>query len=267
MGALIYPRYSHAIPAGAVHRPLLATGRKFPASSAEWAAAFPTIAAPIGLWPLQDATPSVPTTLAAADAIGSVNLTSNANGDEYYQQTGDPYGRYSVYLEDLGSTLRAVSSSSLDQTTGDFSVLFRTKSVGSPISGQRFARKKSISASTNGWAVQYLSNSGHLSLIFDTPAATESTSNIAVNHADGSWHDVLAIINRTGALLTLISDLGSTSVSISAHAGSSVSEATRFGLGDTEGNLNICARVQYSYFAFFGYALTSGQFDTIRGVA
>ncbi len=68
-------------------------------------------------------------------------------------------------------------------------------------------------------------------------------------------------------MLTLITDLGSASASISAHAGGSVSEGTLFGFGDTGGNLNICAEVQYTYGAFFTTAITSGQFDTIRGVA
>lgn len=260
---MILPSLSTRIPGGALSASLLVNTRQFPGTLGAWNSAFPSVTAPTNLWPMQDATPGSPTVLAVDDTIGSVDLTSNTNGDEYYQQTGDPYGRYGVYLEDLGSHLRAAATGSLDQTTGSFSVLYRFKSVGAPASGHYFARKKSITSNTNGWSTS-TNSSGNMIANLDSPASTAVAATVALNFFDGLYHDVLAVIDRTGALLSLFTDLGNASASISAHAGGSLTNAIKFGFGDTDGNLNACARVQYTYAAFFNYALTSTHFATIR---
>lgn len=258
---MILPSLSTRIPGGARTASLLVNTRSFPETLSTWNGAFPSVTAPLSLWPLQDSFYPV------ADAIGAVPLTAASNtgiATKEFQATGDPYGRYSVNFTGIACHLRASSSASYDQTTGSFSALFRFKSTGAAASGHYFARKKSLSASTNGWAVAYQSANGFLRLQFDSPSSSQTNIDVNLNFADGQYHDVLAVVDRTANEARLHTDLGSTTVSIAAHAGGSLTNTQLFGLGDTQGNLNAAARVQYSYFAFFGYAVTSTQFATIR---
>ncbi len=261
---MILPSLSTRIPGGAFAASLLVNARQFPESLSAWNAAFPSVTAPVSLWPFQDATPSAPTTLAVDDTIGSCDLTSNSNGDERYHQTGDPYGRYGVLLEDLGSHLRAASTSTYDQTTGSFSCFFRFVAVASPASGHWFCRKKTVTANSNGWGVVWAGANGYLLLVLDTPSSTESQASVALSHADGNYHDVLAVVDRTNNEIRLTTDLGSTTTSIAAHAGGSLTTSAYFGFGDTQGNFNAAAQVVYTYGAFFNYALTSTHWNTIR---
>jgi hypothetical protein len=76
----------------------------------------------------------------------------------------------------------------------------------------------------------------------------------------------MAAIDRTNAQLRMYSDLGTTTTSISAHAGGSLTNSMYFGIGDTQGNLNACAIADYSYMAVWvGTALTQTEFDQMRG--
>ncbi len=229
--------------------------RQFPDSLVTWNAAFPTVPAPISLWPCQDAN-------GLADVIGTANLT-DLNRGETYQQTGDPFGRFSVGFSNITAHIRAANSTVLNQTTGNFSVYFRFGYNGFPSNnGHVFMRKKSSSAGTNGWNVS-TNASGNMLGIIDTPAAAGTTVTVLQNFwVSGSWHDVIVVYDRASTL-SIYTDLGDITGSIAAHAGSSVSDATLFGFGDTNGNLNSAARVQYSYGGFFDYALSAVQVDKV----
>lgn len=264
---MILPLLSHEIPGGLPYRSLLSSAtRRFPASSAEWSAVFPSVVVPTSLWPCQDAT------LPMVDTIAAKNLASgNASGDEYAARTdgADPFGRLAIFLEDVASHLRSNTTDFDVGPTTDISGFFRFKSAGTPATGgRRFFVKKSTTASTAGWCTQWANASGHLELRFDTSAAADSTAIVAVNFHDGNWHDVLFAIDRTNAEIRLYTDLGNATTSISAHGATTASNATNFGIGDVNGNLNNCAQAYYSYGAMWGAtALTQAAFDAITGVA
>lgn len=227
-----------------------------PEDAAEWVTTFPGITVPTHIWPMQDAA------FPLVDTVGSVDLSDSAY-TENVRNTGDPLGRYSASLEAVQAHVRAASTASLDITTGDFSIFFRfnVRAAENPASGHYFFRKKSSSATTNGWGVKFANTSGHISLLFDTASAADATATIAVDHDDGGWHYCLAVVDRTNGVIRIYTDLGSASASISAHAGGSATNGTYFGAGDVNGNLNSGAQAEYSYAAaWIGEALDSNDF-------
>ncbi len=234
-------------------------GREFPGTSAEWASAFPGIAVPTSLWPCQD------TVLPMVDTIAAKNLSSfNTSGNELVQQTGDPYGRKSILLEHIASHLRSNTTDFDLNSSTSFSAFMRFRFSTTSGAGQHLMRKKSGTSGLDGWAIQ-VNGSGHMSIIIDTPGAAVASATVAVNHNDGSFHDILAVIDRTASMIHIYTDLGSASASIAGHT--TMTNGQIFGFGDTQGTLNACARGDYSYAAaWLATALTAADFDTLRGL-
>ncbi len=234
------------------------------ASAAEFASIFPGIPVPTSIWPMQDAA------LPLVDTVAALNLnTGNASGAELMQQSNETLaGRYSMAFDGIASHVRGTATTVLDLTTGNFAVFWRFKvnATETPAGGHFFVRKKSSSAGTNGWAVKFNGSNGYLEAILDSSSSTEVSALISVNHDDGAWHYAMAVVNRTAATLELYSDLGSASVSIAAHAGASLTNATYFGLGDTNGNFNAAVIADYSYMAAWngGTMPTAANFATLR---
>lgn len=235
---------------------------RLPATAAEWVATFPAIATPTNLWPLQESGSTF------GDAIGGKDLTGTATTA---QVTGDPLSRYAVEFQNATSArLRPASTADLDLTTNNFTLFFRFKvaAAESPASGHHLARKRSSSAGTDGWALKFAGSGGNLVLAFDSPAAAQTTGTAALSVDDGQWHFAMVVIDRTGGNMYIYTDLETTITSISAHAGGSLTNATFFGFGDTNGNLNASAIIDYSYAAaWVGTALTAADFATISGTA
>jgi hypothetical protein len=179
-------------------------GRRFPATSAEWAAIYPGIKTPTNLWPVQDS--SAPLT----DVIGSAPFTT-VSGTISYQKLGEPGGRYAFEIATDSSYIRT-------GTASDYN-------MGAAGSGKRMTlwfrfRIPALYGSTRTFYANMNLNVGHRlsvlsdgSLRFDCQDGTDNVyATIEKDHCDGEWHDVMVVVDRSTETSYAISDLGRSGV-------------------------------------------------------
>ena len=187
---MILPRLSTSIPGGTAYRPLLAAQRTFPASSAAWSAAFPSITVPTSLWPCQETSGTV------VDVITGNNLTAQGAGGSY-ANAGDPFGRTALGLTATNSRFQAANTTILDVTTGSISIFVRCYSPSGANAGAIVEKRAGDGGNDPGY--QVIINSGEeIGFSVDGADAGIRTAEITgVNQAD-KWVDVMGVVDSGG---------------------------------------------------------------------
>lgn len=233
----------------------LLAARQFPASSAAWSAAFPSITAPIGIWTMQDASSPID------DKIGTADLVQNQGF--LYQQAGDPLSRLAIQFD---TTATAEWTGVADTTYGDFIagasrslwIRFKAPDNGATL---RSIWGKGDASGTAYYQLALNATTGTLRWrLFDGTTTITATSASATD--DDTYHDAFAVVDRSGAVVRLMVDsAAAVETAIGALGGLTVAQSFRFGAA---GGAAVVSGTQVSYAAWFDFALSSAQRTTLR---
>jgi hypothetical protein len=170
---------------------------------------------------------------AAADSFGAINLTPASTPQ--FQQTGaivgSPIIDYAVGFNSAGDRFDAASAASYDITTVGQLAFYVCWKAGGAVGNHVFNKL----AGSVFYALN-VNASGHLQWHVHDGSVIR-TATIAINHADGNYHDILCIIDRTAQRTDAISDLGA-SASVDITTSLTFTNAGVLSLGGTDANIN-----------------------------
>lgn len=234
--------------------------RAFPASAAAWAAAFPSLPAPLALWAFQESASPV------LDLVGSQHLIENQV--LLYQRTGEIYPRDNprLVLEfDTAASNRFTASA--DAAAFDLpsdanrSLIVRLKMPDNGGVVRAIAGTSSVNSGAR-WGLRTTAGGVLVALASDETTPIQANS-VAICD-DGLWHDALFVWDRTAGTPALRAGLdGAALVSTNLGALSAVDAPTGMRVGSVHSFSPVVGQ-QISYAAWFGAALTAADFAAFR---
>lgn len=236
-----------------------ATARVFPASTAAWSAAFPSVPVPIAIIPCDDAASPIQETVADKDLTQNQALL--------YAQSGDPLGRRSIVFDTVATTEWAGMADAAFGNIpvgGNRFVYFR---FAQPVSGAaRSILGKGDAAATTRWGARTLA-AGNLNL-----RAGDGTNSLDLNstglYTDGTYYDAVMGLDLVANVGRIITPTENTSGALPAGLittidGSGLAPTAAFRLGACLG-VAAALSLAISYVAIFDDVLTQAHLTTIR---
>lgn len=238
------------------------TEQQFPASAAAWSAAWPTVTTPTALWTFQESAFPIDDKISPS----SFDLAQGAAGTFTFEYAEDPNGRLGIRALAGSSYARVPTTSDFNITTsGIVSMYCRFGSIAThgtirrPVMG-----KRSRVALNAGYRVVVMPVTGYLRLeVCD--GSTEVAVEIAEDHGDNGFYNVMAVVNRTSQMGRLYSSKTGASASASIAGLATLSNSIRYSFGDGNGVETDTGTV-WDYGAnLSGTEWTSGNFTTMSG--
>lgn len=231
--------------------------RRFPASSAEWSAIFPTITAPLAIWTCQQiASPLV-------DALGAHALAENQ--PVLYARSGDTE-RWAVEFDTAATTEFLADP---DTAFGDLpagaprTLLVRFRC---PDNGGVAAAIAGTGSSGSAAAMGLRINAGGKLVARATDGTTSISATTSADADDGIWHDAALVWDRLAGTPALRVLTESELVSTNLGALSAADSGTGIRLGSIHALTPVVGQ-QVSYMALFATAWTATEMAAFRTVA
>jgi len=235
--------------------------RKFPNSAATWAAAYPTIPTPSGIWTFQESASPI------LDKVGTADLVQNQG--LLYAQTGDPepFGAARLSLE-FDTTAAAEWTGPASNSYGTISgtssyTMYIRFRMPDNVSSARWLWGKGLSTGPRFGAFLQ-PTTGTMRFIASSDGITTFIPTTTIALDDGNYHDVLFVVDRSPgvAAVRIYTEAETASFPIGALGGVSNTQTLHFG-GSNAGTALSGTRISYAAL-WPSIALTAADLVKIR---